>query len=116
MRAATANSYFFRGLRDSFPFVFVAGPFGLLFGVLASEAGLKLHEVMAFTVSVFAGAAQFTALQLLREDAPTVIVLVSALILSLIVFLMDFIFGVQNMNETSFWKGMLGFIYKLIGA
>ncbi len=45
-----------------------------------------------------------------------IIVLVSALILSLIVFLMDFIFGVQNMNNNGFWKGMLGFIYKLIGA
>jgi hypothetical protein len=32
------------------------------------------------------------------------------------VFLMDFIFGVQNMNNNGFWKGMLGFIYKLIGA
>ena len=49
-------------------------------------------------------------------QSSAIIVLVSALILSLIVFLMDFIFGVQNMNETSFWKGMLGFIYKLIGA
>jgi hypothetical protein len=29
---------------------------------------------------------------------------------------MDFIFGVQNMNNNGFWKGMLGFIYKLIGA
>ena len=45
-----------------------------------------------------------------------IIVLVSALILSFIVFLMDFIFGVQNMNNNGFWKGMLGFIYKLIGA
>ena len=45
-----------------------------------------------------------------------IIVLVSALILSLIVFLMDFLFGVQNMNNNGFWKGMLGFIYKLIGA
>lgn len=45
-----------------------------------------------------------------------IIVLVSALLLSLIVFLMDFIFGVQNMNNNGFWKGMLGFIYKLIGA
>ena len=49
-------------------------------------------------------------------QSSAIIVLVSALILSLIVFLMDFIFGVQNMNETSLWKGMLGFIYKLIGA
>ncbi len=49
-------------------------------------------------------------------QSSAIIVLVSALILSLIVFLMDFIFGVQNMNDSSFWKGMLGFIYKLIGA
>jgi preprotein translocase subunit SecE len=45
-----------------------------------------------------------------------IIVLVSALLLSLIVFLMDFIFGVQNMTNNGFWKGMLGFIYKLIGS
>jgi preprotein translocase subunit SecE len=45
-----------------------------------------------------------------------IVVLVAALILSIIIFLMDFIFGVQNMGPTddSFWKGMLGFIYKLI--
>jgi preprotein translocase subunit SecE len=41
-----------------------------------------------------------------------IIVLVSALLLSLIVFLMDFIFGV---NDVGAWKGMLGFIYKFIG-
>ncbi|MBL7964726.1 MAG: preprotein translocase subunit SecE [Flavobacteriales bacterium] len=49
-------------------------------------------------------------------QSSAIIVLVAALLLSLIVFLMDFIFGVQNMNNNGFWKGMLGFIYKLIGA
>ncbi|MCC6541284.1 MAG: preprotein translocase subunit SecE [Flavobacteriales bacterium] len=49
-------------------------------------------------------------------QSSSIIVLVSALILSLIIFLMDYIFGVQNMSDTSFWKGLLGFIYKLIGA
>jgi len=43
-----------------------------------------------------------------------IIVLVTALIISVIIFLMDFIFGVQNMNNDGFWKGMLGFIYKLM--
>jgi preprotein translocase subunit SecE len=43
-----------------------------------------------------------------------IIVLVAALIISVIVFLMDFIFGVQNMNDDSIWKGMLGFIYKFL--
>lgn len=47
-----------------------------------------------------------------------IVVLVAALILSLIIFIMDYIFGVQNMGaeDTGFWKGLLGFVYKLIGA
>ncbi len=49
-------------------------------------------------------------------QSSAIIVLVSALLLSLIVFLMDYIFGVQNMGNGSFWKGVLGFIYKLIGG
>ncbi|MEO8588919.1 MAG: preprotein translocase subunit SecE [Flavobacteriales bacterium] len=43
-----------------------------------------------------------------------IVVLVTALIISVVVFLMDYIFGVQNMGNDSFWKGMLGFIYKLM--
>lgn len=61
----------------------VAGPFALLFGVLASEAGLNLIEVMSFSVVVIAGAAQFTALQLLQEEAPTILVIFSALAVNL---------------------------------
>jgi hypothetical protein len=44
-----------------------------------------------------------------------IVVLVSALILSLIVFLMDVVFGVHNMGNGNFWKGILGFIYKFMG-
>lgn len=83
MTRTTAKSYFWLGCRNSTPFIFVAGPFGLLFGVLASEAGLNLVEIMTFTVTVFAGAAQFTALQLMQEEAPTLIVLASALAVNL---------------------------------
>lgn len=61
----------------------VAGPFAILFGVLATEAGLNLFEVMAFSVVVIAGAAQFTALQLMQDNAPTLIVICSALAVNL---------------------------------
>jgi len=47
-------------------------------------------------------------------QSSAIIVLVSALIISVIVFLMDYIFGVQNMGDDSIWKGMLGFIYKFL--
>ena len=47
-----------------------------------------------------------------------IVVLVSALILSLVIFIMDYVFGVQNMgaDETGFWKGLLGFIYKFLAS
>lgn len=83
MAITTPKSYFWKGFRDGAPFVFVAVPFGTLFGVFATEAGLNIIQVLAFSATVFAGAAQFTALQLLQEQTPTAIVLASALAVNL---------------------------------
>ena len=83
MAVSTPFSSFLRGMRDSLPFILVAGPFGLLFGILATEAGLNLFETVVFTVSIFAGAAQLTSLGLLQEQAPTIIVLLSGLAVNL---------------------------------
>ncbi|EEE38431.1 AzlC family protein [Rhodobacteraceae bacterium KLH11] len=83
MASATSKSYFWKGFRDGAPFVFVAVPFGLLFGVFATEAGLNVTQTMAFSATVFAGAAQFTALQLLQDNTPTAIILISALAVNL---------------------------------
>lgn len=83
---ASANSSrtaFWRGARDAGPFVFVAGPFGALFGVVATEAGLNLAQVMGFSVVVIAGASQLAALQLMTDQAPALIVLLSAIAVNL---------------------------------
>ncbi|OED46263.1 AzlC family ABC transporter permease [Leisingera sp. S232] len=83
MAITTTKSAFWKGFRDSAPFVFMASPFGFLFGVLAAEAGLIVPEAFAFSLAVFAGAAQFTALQLMQENAPLIIILLSALAVNL---------------------------------
>lgn len=83
MTTTTTKSAYWMGFRDGAPFMLVAGPFATLFGVLATEAGLSIFEVMSFSLVVIAGAAQFTALQLMQENAPTVIVLISALAVNL---------------------------------
>jgi predicted branched-subunit amino acid permease len=80
---STTTDYFLRGMRDGAPFILMVAPFAALFGVVATEAGLNLVEVMVFSVTIFAGAAQFTALQLIAEEAPTIIVLLSALAVNL---------------------------------
>lgn len=71
------------GIRDGLPFLIVIVPFGMLFGVLAGEAGWSLTESMAMTILVIAGASQFTALQLLSEHAPLFIAIATALAVNL---------------------------------
>ncbi|WP_204115681.1 AzlC family ABC transporter permease [Shimia biformata] len=83
MSSSSSKSVFWRGVRDGMPFTLVIAPFAVLFGVVATEAGLNVFEVLSFSVVVIAGAAQFTALQLMQENAPTVVVLASALAVNL---------------------------------
>jgi len=79
----SSTSAYLRGIRASLPFLLVVLPFGALFGVVGTEAGLNLAQVMGFSIVIIAGAAQFTAVQLMQEQAPTVIVLASALAVNL---------------------------------
>jgi predicted branched-subunit amino acid permease len=79
----TTKSVYWQGVRDGAPFILVIVPFSLLFGVVATEAGLNVFETLTFSVLALGGAAQFTALQLLTDGAPTVIALISALAVNL---------------------------------
>ena len=83
MSATTPKTAFWQGVRDGAPFLLVVVPFALLFGVVATEAGLSLAQTMGFSVLVIAGAAQFTAVQLMVEQAPTLIVLATSLAVNL---------------------------------
>jgi predicted branched-subunit amino acid permease len=83
MSVSSPRTAYLRGLRTALPFVIVVAPFGLLFGVVGTEAGLSIAQVMGFTVLVIAGASQFTALQLMADNAPTLIVVASALAVNL---------------------------------
>ncbi len=77
------KSAYWSGFRAGSPFILVVIPFGTLFGVISVDAGLNLVETMTMTVLVIAGAAQFTALALLQDNAPTFIVLLTALAVNL---------------------------------
>lgn len=81
--STSVASTFWRGFVDGVPFIIVIIPFSMLFGVVATEAGLSVFETLSFSVVVIAGAAQFTAIQLMLENAPTLVVILSALAVNL---------------------------------
>ncbi|MCJ8140506.1 AzlC family ABC transporter permease [Falsirhodobacter halotolerans] len=71
------------GVRAALPFILVVTPFALVFGVVGAEAGLNLLEIMGFSFLVVAGASQIVAVELLRDNAPTLVILVTALAVNL---------------------------------
>ena len=83
MATTTAKSTYLKGILDSSPFILVIIPFASLFGLVATEAGLSVVETLTFSIVVIAGAAQFTALQLMQEQAPTLVVIISSLAVNL---------------------------------
>lgn len=83
MTADPGRKLFLKGLREALPFTLVIGPFGLLFGVVATEAGLDLFEIMSMTFLVLAGASQFAAVQLMADHASVLVVIVTALAVNL---------------------------------
>ena len=79
----TPRQAFWHGLVQSLPFMLVLVPFGMLFGVVAAEAGLSLVHVLGFSTLVLAGASQFTAVQLMTDQAPVLVVIITAIAVNL---------------------------------
>jgi 4-azaleucine resistance transporter AzlC len=83
MKSTTTKSAYWQGVRGGLPFTLMTLPVGLLFGVVAHDAGLQLLQVFGFSLLVIAGAAQFAALQLMSQDASILLVLLAALAVNL---------------------------------
>ena len=83
MQLATFKSAYWMGFRAGLPFVLMALPFAMLFGVVGTEAGLHLSQTIAFSFLVIAGASQYAALQLMIENAAIGLVLLAALAVNL---------------------------------
>ena len=83
MSITTSKSAFREGLLTGLPFIFVGVPFAVLFGLVATEAGMSVAQVLSFSAVVFAGASQLTALQMMNEAAPVWVVIATAMAVNL---------------------------------
>jgi len=44
-------------------------------------------------------------------QSSAIVVSIASLVIAMVVFFMDYFFGVHNMGSDTFWKGVLGFFY-----
>lgn len=74
---------FLSGVRAELPILLGVLPFGLIYGVLAVEAGLRNVEAQAMSAVVFAGSAQFVIAQLVAVGSPGLVIIVTAVLINL---------------------------------
>ncbi len=82
-RILSPRACFWRGFLQSLPFLLALVPFALLFGVLARASGFDLVQTNAMSILVLAGASQLTIVELMQQQAPTLVVILSALAVNL---------------------------------
>lgn len=71
------------GMRVMLPLLPGALPFGMIAGVVASNAGLDALAGIGQSVIVFAGAAQLASTQLIADAAPVLVVILTGLVINL---------------------------------
>jgi len=74
---------FLSGARDTFPLVLGAVPFGVIFGVLAINAGLTPLAALGMSLFVFAGSAQFIATGLVGQGVGLGFIVLTTLVVNL---------------------------------
>ena len=74
---------FWAGVRAELPLLIGVAPFGMIYGVLALNAGLSPAPAQMMSSIVFAGSAQFITAQLLREAVPGLVIVLTIAVVNL---------------------------------
>jgi 4-azaleucine resistance transporter AzlC len=76
------RAQFWAGVRDTFPLLVGAAPFGLIYGALAVTSGLSPAATAAMSALVFAGSAQFIAVGLVGAGTPLLIIVLTTFVVN----------------------------------
>jgi predicted branched-subunit amino acid permease len=82
-RTLTPSAEFLAGVRAELPILVGVAPFGMIYGALAMTAGLPAAMAQAMSSVVFAGSAQFIAVQLIAGGAPALVLLLTTFVVNI---------------------------------
>ncbi len=78
----STKSEFLAGVIEVAPVLVAMVPIGLLWGTLAAGKGLTLFEALLMSTVVFAGAAQFVAIDMWQDPVPVLLLIVTAFVVN----------------------------------
>lgn len=98
---------FRQGVIDILPVIAAASVIGLLWGTLAASKGLSVLETGLMSLGVFAGAAQFVAIELWKDPAPWLFLTMTVFIVNIRHVLMGASLSRHMGNIPSVWHAPL---------
>ncbi len=105
-----AGGEFVRGISALFPLVLGGIPFGMIYGVVATQAGLSLTAAQAASAIVFAGSAQFVATQLVAGGASGIVIVLSVAVINMRHALYSASVAPYLSHLSAPWKALLAYL------
>lgn len=108
MRSPRAE--FWAGVRAQLPILLGTSPFGMIYGIIAYEAGLPLSVTLAMSMLVFAGSSQFFAAQLFASGAAGIVIVLTTFVVNLRHMLYSASIAPYLRHLAPGWKWLLAFL------
>lgn len=106
----TSSQQFLLGVKDELPILVGVVPFGMIYGILALGAGLNPFDAQAMSAVIFAGSSQFMTVQLIREAAPWLVILMTGFIINLRHALYSATIAPYIKHLPRRWKALLAYL------
>ncbi len=100
---------FIRGIRDELPILLGVVPFGMIFGALAVHNGLSPFAAQSTSSIIFAGSAQFIAVQLFGAGASIAVILMVVFVVNIRHALYSASVAPHIAHLKPFWKYLLAY-------
>jgi 4-azaleucine resistance transporter AzlC len=104
------RSEFFSGAKAELPILLGVYPFGILYGVLALDAGLPPTLAFAMSSIVFAGSSQVIGANLFKAATPAIVMILTTLVVNLRHMLYSTSIAPQIKHLRTAWKWLLAYL------
>jgi predicted branched-subunit amino acid permease len=104
------SKHFWAGVRAEIPLLIGGFPFGMIYGALALGAGLSPAASQMMSSVVFAGSAQFIAAQLVHENTPGLVIVLTIAVVNLRHMLYSASLAPYAVSLPMRWKALLSYL------
>jgi 4-azaleucine resistance transporter AzlC len=101
---------FWAGVRAELPLLLAVFPFGMIYGVLALDAGLSPLAAQAMSSIVFAGSSQFITAKLVHDLVPGIVIVLTIAVVNLRHMLYSASLAPHLDSVSTRWKALLAYL------